>query len=121
MLRIELTAAAGGQPGHGELTVHGWPGGTDGLELSVLRNQDSLYRRPAAAGTACRSGMPSTAWSVAASCWSAASAPGWSIRWSATRRWSTGCSCAMPGRATAACCASSAISCPRRRSATRSR
>ncbi|MFC0665885.1 hypothetical protein ACFSKY_12980 [Azotobacter chroococcum] len=43
MLRIELTAAAGGQPGHGELTVHGWPGGTDGLELSVLRNQDSLY------------------------------------------------------------------------------
>lgn len=43
MLRIELTAAASGQPGHGELTVHGWPGGTDGLELSVLRNQDSLY------------------------------------------------------------------------------
>ncbi|SFA94610.1 hypothetical protein [Azotobacter beijerinckii] len=43
MLRIELTAAAGGQPGHGELTVHGWPGGTEGLELSVLRNQDSLY------------------------------------------------------------------------------
>jgi len=43
MLRIELTAAAGGQPGHGELTVHGWPGGTEDLELSVLRNQDSLY------------------------------------------------------------------------------
>jgi len=43
MLRIELTAAAGGQPGYGELTVHGWAGGTDGLELSVLRNQDSLY------------------------------------------------------------------------------
>ncbi|MFB8830452.1 hypothetical protein ACE0DR_16570 [Azotobacter sp. CWF10] len=43
MLRIELTAAVGGQPGYGELTVRGWPGGTDGLELSVLRNQDSLY------------------------------------------------------------------------------
>lgn len=43
MLRIELTAVASGQPGHGELTVRGWPGGTDGLELSVLRNQDSLY------------------------------------------------------------------------------
>ncbi|GAB3395697.1 flagellar basal body-associated FliL family protein [Azotobacter armeniacus] len=43
MLRIELTAAASGQPGYGELTVRGWPGNTDGLELSVLRNQDSLY------------------------------------------------------------------------------
>lgn len=43
MLRIELTAAAGGQPGYGELSLRGWPGGTDGLELSVLRNQDSLY------------------------------------------------------------------------------
>lgn len=43
MLRIELKAAQSGQPGHGELTVHGWQEGSDGLELTVQRNQDSRY------------------------------------------------------------------------------
>jgi hypothetical protein len=43
MLRIELKAAQSGQPGHGELTVHGWQAGSAGLELSVQRNQDSHY------------------------------------------------------------------------------
>jgi len=43
MLRIELKSAPGGQPGWGELSVHGWQGGAEGLELSVLRNQDGRY------------------------------------------------------------------------------
>ncbi|WP_447587988.1 hypothetical protein [Aquipseudomonas campi] len=43
MLRIELKAAQSGQPGYGELTVHGWQEGSDGLELTVQRNQDSRY------------------------------------------------------------------------------
>ena len=43
MLRIELKAAASGQPGHGELTIHGWAQDTDGLELTVQRNQDGRY------------------------------------------------------------------------------
>lgn len=43
MLRIELKAAQSGQPGHGELTVHGWQEGSDALELTVQRNQDGRY------------------------------------------------------------------------------
>lgn len=43
MLRIELKAAPSGQPGHGELTIHGWAQDTDGLELTVQRNQDGRY------------------------------------------------------------------------------
>ncbi|MDO9617515.1 MAG: hypothetical protein Q7J43_07505 [Pseudomonas sp.] len=43
MLRIELKAAQSGQPGHGELTIHGWAQDTDGLELTVQRNQDGRY------------------------------------------------------------------------------
>lgn len=43
MLRIELKAAQSGQPGHGELTVHGWQAGRAGLELTVQRNQDDHY------------------------------------------------------------------------------
>lgn len=43
MLRIELKAAQSGQPGYGELTVHGWQEGADSLELTVQRNQDGRY------------------------------------------------------------------------------
>lgn len=43
MLRIELKAAQSGQPGYGELTVHGWQEGGDGIELTVQRNQDGRY------------------------------------------------------------------------------
>jgi hypothetical protein len=43
MLRIELKAAQSGQPGYGELTIHGWQEGSAGLELTVQRNQDGHY------------------------------------------------------------------------------
>ncbi|MBB3103010.1 hypothetical protein [Azomonas macrocytogenes] len=43
MLRIELKAAASGQPGYGELILHGWEAGTEGLELAIQRNQDGRY------------------------------------------------------------------------------
>jgi hypothetical protein len=43
MLRIELKPSHSGQPGYGELTVHEWPNGDAGLELTVQRNQDGRY------------------------------------------------------------------------------
>ncbi|MCU1719270.1 hypothetical protein [Pseudomonas sp. 5P_3.1_Bac2] len=43
MLRIELKPSHSGQPGYGELTVHDWPNGDSGLELTVQRNQDGRY------------------------------------------------------------------------------
>ncbi|KRW60845.1 hypothetical protein [Pseudomonas sp. TTU2014-080ASC] len=43
MLRIELKAAQSGQPGYGELTLHGWAQEGEGLELTIQRNQDGHY------------------------------------------------------------------------------
>ncbi len=43
MLRIELKAAASGQPGYGELTLHGWAASAENVELCIQRNQDGRY------------------------------------------------------------------------------
>jgi len=42
-LRIQLRAAPGGQPGHGELVLRGWEHAPDALTVSVQRNRDSYY------------------------------------------------------------------------------
>jgi len=42
-LRIQLRAAPGGQPGHGELVLRGWEHAPDALTVSIRRNRDSYY------------------------------------------------------------------------------
>lgn len=42
-MRIELSATTDSRPGHGLLRLRGWEGDSQGLELSVQRNQDQWY------------------------------------------------------------------------------